>query len=272
VKPQSLVFTIYGDYVLKNRVNLTFQSLVKMMTVFGFTEPAIRAALYRMKKKGIIKEIDGRIELSPEGLKRTMEGVGRVYGEYKHHWDGKWRILVYNLSEERRELRDSLRRELTWLGFGSLAQSTWISPNPVDDTLKEVISRYGSLLKERDHLFFFVATSWGDPQQIVRRCWNLSQIDQAYREFLSKWSTVDPNLDYERAFITKLMLVHEYRKFLNIDPMLPQELLPEDWIGYRAHELFVSLYSKLAPKADEYFTSMVKSKDKVSQTRLRQEG
>ena len=42
----------------------------------------------------------------------------------------------------------------------------------------------------------------------------------------------------EAAFAARFHLVHEWRKFLFADPGLPDELLPGDWPGRAAAELF----------------------------------
>lgn len=96
----------------------------------------------------------------------------------------------------------------------------------------------------------------GEPKGLVEKCWNLSEVEQAYRAFLEKWTGVlekVSSLKSNEAFVTRILLVHEYRKFLNIDPDLPEDLLPPNWIGYTAYDLFMKLREELTPKANEFF-------------------
>ncbi|UOF89285.1 hypothetical protein LSG31_15430 [Fodinisporobacter ferrooxydans] len=47
--------------------------------------------------------------------------------------------------------------------------------------------------------------------------------------------------------------VHEYRKFLFIDPRLPEEVLPSDWIGEEARSFFRKYHQFLSPLAEKFF-------------------
>jgi len=50
----------------------------------------------------------------------------------------------------------------------------------------------------------------------------------------------------------RLELVHEWRKFLFTDPALPAALLPADWPGRQAADLFDSAAHRLRPGADRF--------------------
>ncbi len=46
--------------------------------------------------------------------------------------------------------------------------------------------------------------------------------------------------------------MHEWRKFLFDDPGLPAELLPHDWPGQAATDLFTSEAARLKPASDRF--------------------
>jgi len=48
-------------------------------------------------------------------------------------WDGKWRIVSFDVYEKNRKKRDLLRRELQAYGFQMMHQSMWIYPYPCDE-------------------------------------------------------------------------------------------------------------------------------------------
>ena len=62
--------------------------------------------------------------------------------------------------------------------------------------------------------------------------------------------------DDQTALVTRIHLVHSYRKFPFSDPDLPAELLPDDWPGTRAHDLFLALYEALAGPAQRYYSQV----------------
>ncbi|WP_052349380.1 PaaX family transcriptional regulator C-terminal domain-containing protein [Candidatus Acidianus copahuensis] len=143
---------------------------------------------------------------------KLTSGVRRVYFKTKHPWDKKWRIIVYNIPESKRELRDKIRKELRWLGFGMLAQSTWISPNPIEDYVNNMLNE--SWKDVRDSVHFFISTYLGDPKALVNLCSDIKGIENAYKTFIEKWKNVKDEMSEEESFVMKIRLVHEYRKFL----------------------------------------------------------
>jgi phenylacetic acid degradation operon negative regulatory protein len=61
-----------------------------------------------------------------------------------------------------------------------------------------------------------------------------------------------PEPDDETAFAVRFQLVHEWRKFLFIDPALPAALLPENWPGRQAAQIFDEAAQSLRAAADRF--------------------
>ena len=99
------------------------------------------------------------------------------------------------------------------------------------------------------------------PSSSTRRpieAWDLGALRAAYDGWLStaddlvaEQLTAHDDED-EAAFAARFHLVHEWRKFLFADPGLPDELLPADWPGRPAAELFAGEASRLKPGADRF--------------------
>lgn len=79
-------------------------------------------------KNGLVaKDKNGRLSLTEKGelrLFRYQEEVGRL----NKKWDGKWRIVIFDIWEKSRKKRDFLRNELAEFGFIKLQNSVWITP------------------------------------------------------------------------------------------------------------------------------------------------
>ena len=56
----------------------------------------------------------------------------------------------------------------------------------------------------------------------------------------------------EAMFAARFHLVHEWRKFLFTDPGLPADLLPRDWAGRVAEDLFHLEATRLEPGATRF--------------------
>ena len=63
----------------------------------------------------------------------------------KKRRDGKWQMVVFDIPEKKRFLRDELRRKLHELGYQKFQRSIWICPN---DVLEETQNLVKSLLLE----------------------------------------------------------------------------------------------------------------------------
>ena len=112
-----------------------------------FDRPAKnRARLYGRIAQGLARlEHAGFVTVSgayqDRRVKLTEKGRGAVkqieFGEYRipepAFWDGKWRVLVFDVKEQRRRVRTQLRRLLQGRGFFRLQDSVWIYPYPCDE-------------------------------------------------------------------------------------------------------------------------------------------
>ena len=59
------------------------------------------------------------------------------------------------------------------------------------------------------------------------------------------------------AFADYVRVLTDWRRLPYLDPGLPAELLPEDWIGTRAASLFFTLQSQLAGPASAHVTRVI---------------
>lgn len=260
MKARSLLFDLWGDYIQHVAREVSSHTLATLMAPFGVSESAMRQALSRTVRQGWIqsRRVGGRshYSLTANGQKRIQVASRRVYHPEVRGWDGFWRVLSYSVPEDLRERRDDLRRELVWTGFGALAPGLWISPNPLEEAALDLIRRYD--LAPYTHLFRATHVGSQSVQELVAACWDLEGIATHYRAFIEEWlprlqAQADRvELDDVGCYVERISLVHEYRKFLFVDPVLPAELLPSEWLGDDARRLFQMYYEILAPGAQRY--------------------
>lgn len=62
--------------------------------------------------------------------------------EKKKRPDGKWQMLIFDIPEKKRRLRDLLRENLNILGFKMLQQSVWVCPYDVLRETESLLRRY----------------------------------------------------------------------------------------------------------------------------------
>jgi len=270
-RPRAAMLTLYGDYVLHRGGEIGIGSLVRLLSNFGLSEQAIRSAVSRMCRSGLLKakrtNRKSYYSLTSEGHSLLTEGAQRIFQRKKSHWDGNWNIVTYSIPERMRQARDRLRLELGWMGYGALGEATWISPYDLTREVKNLLQRLN--IEEYVHIFSAQHQGSTEPREIVSRCWDLGKIHQKYADFLTEYrpklegqlkrlqagETIEPS----ECFVERFKLIHEYRKFPFFDPDLPQELLPENWLRPQAAALFDEYHDSLTEKANEYFDSVCKN-------------
>ncbi|MFY0544566.1 PaaX family transcriptional regulator C-terminal domain-containing protein [Brevibacillus sp. H7] len=260
---RSAFFTIFGDFIRKDDGMITMAELTRLLETLHFTEEAIKAAVFRMRHQKIVisKKKDGKMYylLTEEGIEKMDEGLRRTFRESDVvEWDGWWRVLIYSVPEKKRQLRDQLRKEITWLGFGQVMPGTWISPYNLFEPVRRLIKQHK--LESYVQMFESKHVGPGPYQTLVSQAWDLDGINQQYRGFIEEFEpryqaycAEHDKWDACKTFAERVMLVHEYRKFLHIDPQLPLELLPMNWLGEDARHLFRKMYQALTPGAMQFY-------------------
>lgn len=255
--------------------------MVRLTSELAISPNATRAALCRLAKQRWLQRLsnDGHTfySLTPLGRERLEEIQPRIFSSRHATWDGQWTILTYTLPERLARYRDRLRRELTFLGYGSMTPATWISPNP----LVEVTLRHLSLrnLDQYVHLFRARQSSLQPPSSLVKHCYELDSVQHHYGKFIRKWRgyrekiTAANRPSDSECFVAKIRLLYDFGDFLYFDPFLPAELLPSGWLGYEAWRLFRDSYLLLMEPALSFFESCyegpVKTPQEQRESRLR---
>ena len=163
-------------------------------------------------------------------------------------------MLLVTVPEMRRDLRHRLRTRLTWAGFGSPDPGVWINPNPDrEDDAREVLR---DLDLDQGALSFTAGHGGiGGQAAMVARAWNLSTLEADYEDFVTAFGALTPDTD--AATLRALTrLVHEWRRFPFLDPRLPRELLPADWTGAKAVEVFHARHAEWHEAAHRHWDAL----------------
>ncbi|MBI2474641.1 MAG: hypothetical protein HYV68_02990 [Candidatus Taylorbacteria bacterium] len=89
------------------------------------------------------------LQLTPQGNREVVyiKLNEKLRNDVKK-WDGKWRVIIFDIKEVRRSVRDQIRHTLKTLGFIKLQQSVWVYPYDCEDfiTLLKLDARVGMQL------------------------------------------------------------------------------------------------------------------------------
>lgn len=199
--------------------------------------------LNRQLQTGDIEKVVNHDEVY---LRLTSVGKERVVRDFpmlslaSKPWDGRWRIVIFDIAETEKNSREFLRDKLRQLGLGMLQESVWITPHDVSVDLREFFESRD--LGEAVFVLEVSSILVGDQELLVRKIWNLDDLEEAYREIVKDARKLKDmyivssgrNVQYTEVERTELMeqvrkLRQRYGEALLSDPCLPRELLPEDW-------------------------------------------
>jgi phenylacetic acid degradation operon negative regulatory protein len=255
MQARSALFDLYGDYLRPRGGRAPVAALVRLLAPLGIAPPAVRTAVSRMVRQGWLHPLrltsGPGYALTSKAARRLDEAAARIYRTSKIGWDGRFDLIVLEPPTSRRD-RQRLAANLTYLGYGTLDEATWVatrSGEDVDALLAEAGVRY-----ER----FSASHAAGTPgaMSLVRRAWDLSEIGAAYQRFVAELRPVVSGITArspdEDAYAARFRLVHAWRTFLFRDPQLPPALLPERWPGAGAAAFFDRHAARLRPAADRF--------------------
>jgi len=108
-----------------------------------------KSALSRLALMGLVtfEERGGKryARLTKEGRRVLDIETAKTQIQKKRRWDRKWRIVIFDIPERRRNIRVRLRKFMASCGFVRLQDSVWVYPYDCEDlvTLMKAEFRIG---------------------------------------------------------------------------------------------------------------------------------
>ncbi len=256
----SMTVTIFGDVVSQHGNWIWLGSLINCMEPLGFNDRSVRTSAFRLVQNGWldVKKIGRKSYYCfTEYAKAQYERAARrIYASEPPEWDNKWLFVLTNSVSENK--REELKKSLTWQGFNMLTTNLYAHPSSDRRSLDETLIEQQLT---QDVAVFSAST--GDPysQEVIRGLvnvkWGVEELAEFYQQFLDFYRSLQVKADIEaltdeECFIFRSALIHDYRRIQLRDPDLPDELLPNGWVGYEALDLAKRLYKGLAMRSLNY--------------------
>lgn len=263
VHARSALFDLYGDHLRARGARAPVAALVRLLAPLGVHPPAVRTAVSRMVRQGWLEPVrlDGQpgYALTSRARRRLDDAAARIYRTSpdgsgpagtngSSGWDQHWHLgILREVPNARR--RDQLASQLAFLGWAPLSDGAWVGLR--NDAEVDQILGVEGIAADR-----FRAPVDAGAVEFARRVWKLDELGASYDAWLIEAKALvdgagDDTTD-EQAFAVRSELVHEWRKFLFLDPGLPGELLPDDWAGTRAAAYFDFHAERLSPAAGRF--------------------
>lgn len=217
-------------------VHQTFEEASQLLQDVNYR--SITQALYRLKKKGLIKSLARgfqEVQITQEGYKRLQSFIPHY--QEKRTWDKMIYLVSYDISTKNNHNRRLLQNHLIKLGAVRLQDSLYLTPYNPKKILKEFVKEN----KVRGQILVSVLgkdSSIGDEDlpNLLKRVYHLEELNEHYQNFIHKYKNA-------KEVISKAQVALEFLSILKDDPQLPFELLPKDFSSDEAYLIFKRLTS-----------------------------
>jgi phenylacetic acid degradation operon negative regulatory protein len=247
---RGLLFTLLGEFVLPGGGTAWTSAMLTAFARLGIEEKTTRQALMRTAASGWL-DADKvgrrtRWRLTASAQKLLTDGADRIYSFTgpAESWDGRWLLVYARIPERDRRARHVVRTRLSWAGFGSLGAGLWISPHADREAEAIGVLREAGVAADA-HVFVARRSGLAEVQVMVAAAWDLGAIEDQYEEFIEEFRATAP----ADVLARQVELVHAWRRFPSIDPVLPHELLPARWSGLKAARLFADRHQRWSDAA-----------------------
>ncbi len=200
---------------------LPVAELVRLTGLFGISENRARVALSRMVAAGeVTTEGSGRYRLAGHLAARQSRQSASRSGATAPY-EGWWWLAVVTTSGSTAEVRGARRRALAYARLAELREGVWLRPGNVAVELPDSLDVDVEVMTARP----------GDPRTLAGRLWDLGAWSDQAGQLLRGLGALAP--DGPEALAPGFELSATVLRHLQADPLLPVELLPEDWLGTR---------------------------------------
>ncbi|MFJ5958859.1 PaaX family transcriptional regulator C-terminal domain-containing protein [Paenarthrobacter sp. NPDC092416] len=260
-KPRAVILDLFGDYLRYAGSEVKLADITALLAVFDIEAATVRVNLSRLRKEGwFTTRRVGRetvYSLTPHMLEILDDGRERIFRRRDEAWEGRWTMAIYQVPESERAVREQLRKQLAWHGFGQLSPSTWMSPHDLMAEVRQI--GIENPLAKVDALWCGTGNIQED-RDLATRCWDLDQLGHDYEHFIQSYCTLDNQAvnaakDGKTALLERMRIIGDYRRFLFRDPYLPRDLQPENWPSGEAYRLFGAVHRQLGPAATDFVSS-----------------
>ncbi|MGN7797460.1 PaaX family transcriptional regulator [Leifsonia sp. 22587] len=262
----ALLRTVVGNVLRPAGGWMSAAGAVRLMDALDVPPATARSSLARLCTRGVLRREprDGvaGYALDEAAIPMLESGDARIFGERSEAT--AWCLLSFSFPERSRGSRDRLRRRLSALGCGSVADGLWIAPASLED---ELAAAAREIAAEAEVVLFADASPRGDLAAGLARWYDLPSIRRAHESFLSRFGDARPPADDAQAFALWMRALDEWRVIPYRDPGLPGSALDPDWPGDASAALFRRLRDELEERAIAYAAAVAAPEPAVGRAR-----
>ena len=211
------------------------------LVTLGTTRQAL-GALGRLEGLGYIErhkeDKETYFTLTEKGDDALAEILDRMPSS-EQPWDGSWYLILFDIPESKRTLRQMFRLKLMDLGAQMLQSSVWITPS------HKVVEHFQNQVNEHDvsDLVYVFKTQLLDNEKLnIAKLWHLNDLEQSYKTLFKECEkTLSRGKNQKDASYHAKCNIVSLALLARKDPQLPEALMPKGWVGHTAEAWYKKL-------------------------------
>jgi len=243
----SIIISLYGDAIVPRGGSVGMATVQQFCAHLGISDGVVRTAMSRLAADGwLTRQRVGRLSfyaLSDRGHATFRDAATHIYTQQPARWHGAYDLVIVQAPGD----RDALRADMAAAGFGAFGPDMWLAPagQPTPARLPA-------------HLILSLSGDDASQRALAARVWPIAGMATAYERFLTAFRplhtavTAGRTLSDLDALAVRVLLVHEYRRIVLRDPILPAEILPTAWPGAAARRLCAEVYARVLPASERW--------------------
>ncbi len=193
----------------------------------------ISKSLSYLKSRGLVELVREK-SLIPRITESGMKRLNSITPQYdkKRTWDKRIYLVTYDLPKKYNVQRNLLRNYLKTIGCGMLQYSVWMTPyNP-----KMLIEKFVHTHNLDDELILVSSLGKNGTigetglKELITKIYDLEELNSRYLRFINDLNG--------KILVNRSQTIFSYLSILQDDPQIPFGLLPDNWEGDRAYNLF----------------------------------
>lgn len=251
---RALLFSLAFIYDQYQKVSI--KNFYRMLYLPGYngSKKSFYQLLSRSEKIGDIKKETKNGEVY---IKLTSK-AGDFFNEKislkklaEKEWDGLWRLVIFDINETDKNIREKLRKKLKSLGFTMWQESVYITPHPLVDEVNEYLKSNNLFPK----VICLEAKTIGveNNRGFAWIIFNLKNLNRKYLNLINLLNHLIS--DYKKKkikrkdFLTKFQEIFQsYQELVFEDPFLPKGLEPDNWPREKLRKKFFKITEELIEK------------------------
>lgn len=219
LRPISARSAILNILMSADQESLTSREICTATTSVGYAEATARVAASRMVTAGDMVRGDRAYSLSPRLLERRRR-LEAAMSPATREWTGDWETVVITATGRSAADRAAQRTQLVELGLAELREGVWMRPDNLDHAWPDDLASVARRMRVRP---------LEDAAELAAELWDLEGWAARGRALLDAIDAAETAADRSAGFAAVVTGV----RHLTSDPLLPTELLPQDWPSAR---------------------------------------